>query len=249
MEPVLTYQFEDEPVRVITVAGDPWFVAGDIAKALGYRDATAMTRNLQDDERGTHVLCTPSADQEMTIISESGMYAAIFKSRRPEADRFRRWVTGEVLPSIRKTGRYELPGYDPRPLAPGDVDPVRLNASVATVREARRLFGPAAARSLWTQLGLPAPIVDACPLIEGDNLAEPLKEWLAERTETTALLAAQGIGLETVDRGVLYRTGALLRLFGWVDWPVKREGVKRNMWFHPDHVPQLVREARAARGL
>lgn len=243
------YQFEEETVRVVMIAGEPYFVASDLAKALGYREARDMTRNLHDDERGTHIVSTPSGDQEMNIISESGMYAAIFKSRRAEAEQFRKWVTGTVLPSIRKTGRFELAGYDPPPLAPADLDPVRLNAQVATVREARRLFGPAAARSLWTQVGLPAPIVDARPMIEGDNFADPLKAWLAEQTETTALAAAKGVGVEEIDRGVLYRMSALLRTFGWVDWPVKRDGVKVNMWFHPEHVPQLVREARAARGM
>lgn len=249
MSTALVYQFEEETVRVVSIAGEPWFVASDIAKSLGYRSANDMTRNLHEDERGTHIMRTPSGDQEMNIISESGMYAAIFKSRRPEAERFRKWVTAEVLPSIRKTGRFELPGYDPPPMAPADLDPIRLNAQVATVREARRLFGPAAARSLWTQIGLPAPIVDAVPMIQGDNLAEPLKAWLEDQRETTAMGAAKGIGLDDIDRGVLYRVSALLRTFGWVDWPVKREGAKLNMWFHPDHVPALVREARAAKGL
>lgn len=246
---VQIYEFEEQAVRVVMIAGDPWFVASDLAKALGYREARDMTRGLHEDERGVHIVDTPGGPQEMNIISESGMYAAIFKSRREEAERFRKWVTGTVLPSIRKTGRFEFDGFTPPPLAPADLDPIRLNASVAAVREARRLFGPAAARSIWTQVGLPAPIVDARPMIEGDNFAEPLKEWLADRSETTALWAARGLGIDDIDRGTLHRIGALLRTFGWVDWPVKREGVKVNLWFHPDHVPAHVRSARQVRGL
>lgn len=249
MTAVLAYEFEEVPVRVVMIAGDPWFVASDLAKALGYTHTPHMVRNLQEDEKGVHIADTPGGEQNLNIVSESGMYAAIFKSRRAEAERFRRWVTGTVLPAIRKTGRFELAGYDPPPVAPADLDPIRLNANVAVVREARRLFGPEAARSVWTQVGLPAPIVDARVVIQGDNLAEPLKAWLEARQETTALWAARGIGLADIDRSMLIRIGALLRTLGWVDWPTKRDGVKVNLWYHPDHVPQSVADARRERGL
>lgn len=238
MSALLSYQFEEEPVRVVMIIGEPWFAASDLAKALGYRDAPNMLRSLHDDEKGTHIMSTPGGDQNLNIISESGMYAAIFKSRRPEAERFRKWVTSVVLPSIRKTGKFELEGYDPPPLVPGSFDPIALNAQVAVVREARRLFGPEGARSIWTQVGLPAPIVDAVPQITGDNWAEPLKAWLEDKRETTALWAAKGIGLTDIDRMAVTRIAALLRLFGWVRHEAKREGVKQNLWFHPDHAPR-----------
>lgn len=103
---LLSYQFDENAVRIVMIADEPWFVANDVAKVLGYRMASDMTRNLDDDERGTHIVRTPSADQEMNIISESGLYAAILKSRKAEARRFRKWVTGDVLPSLRrKIGR------------------------------------------------------------------------------------------------------------------------------------------------
>lgn len=237
MNAVISYQFEEEPVRVVMILGDPWFVASDLAKALGYREARDMTRNLHDDEKGTHIVCTLGGDQEMNIISESGMYAAVFKSRREEAERFRKWVTSVVLPSIRKTGSFEMPGYEPPPEVALDHDPIRLNAGVAVVREARRLFGPEAARSVWTQVGLPAPIVGAVALFSGDNLAEPLKDWLEDKTETTALWAARGIGLTDIDRMTTTRISALLRLFGWLSYPARRDGVKVNLWFRPDVAP------------
>ena len=235
--PLISYQFEEEPIRVVMILGDPWFVASDLAKALGYRDAANMTRTLHDDERGTHIVSTPSGAQEMNIISESGMYAAVFKSRREEAERFRKWVTSVVLPSIRKTGSFEMPGYEPPPQIALDHDPIRLNAGIAVVREARRLFGPEAARSVWTQVGLPAPIVGAVALFSGDNLAEPLKAWLEDKTETTAVWAARGIGLTDIDRMTTTRIAALLRLFGWVRHESKRDGVKVNLWFRPEAAP------------
>ncbi|MDQ6958884.1 MAG: Bro-N domain-containing protein [Mariprofundaceae bacterium] len=106
---VVTNTFKNHPVRAFEDSGTAWFVAKDISNALGYRDATSMTRMLDDDERGTRLVSTPSGDQEMKTINESGMYHALIKSRKPEAKPFRKWVTSEVLPSIRKTGSYTMP--------------------------------------------------------------------------------------------------------------------------------------------
>ncbi len=108
---LIPFDFEGRPVRVVTdVQGEPWFVAADVAQSLDYRMASDMTRSLDDDEKGTQIVRTPSGDQEMLVINESGLYSAILKSRKPEAKRFKRWVTREVLPAIRKTGRYALSG-------------------------------------------------------------------------------------------------------------------------------------------
>ena len=104
---LIPFDFEGRPVRVVTdVQGEPWFVAADVAQSLDYRMASDMTRSLDHDEKGTQIVRTPSGDQEMLVINESGLYSAILKSRKPEAKRFKRWVTREVLPAIRKTGRY-----------------------------------------------------------------------------------------------------------------------------------------------
>ncbi|WP_319405350.1 BRO family protein [uncultured Desulfosarcina sp.] len=86
--------------------GNPWWLAGEICDVLGFRMASDATRLLDDDEKGTHNLRTPGGLQEVTIVNEPGLYALIFKSRKPEAKTFKRWVTHEVLPSIRKTGAY-----------------------------------------------------------------------------------------------------------------------------------------------
>lgn len=86
--------------------GEPWFVASDIAKALGYRDAEKMTRRLDDDEKGTRSVGTPGGDQQMTVITEAGMYSAILGSKVDGAKRFKRWVTHEVLPALRRDGAY-----------------------------------------------------------------------------------------------------------------------------------------------
>ena len=86
--------------------GEPWFVASDIAKALGYDITPHMTRRLDDDEKGIRLVDTPGGVQQMTVITEAGLYAAILGSKVEGAQRFKRWVTHEVLPSIRKHGGY-----------------------------------------------------------------------------------------------------------------------------------------------
>ena len=107
---LIPFDFEGRPVRVVTDAqGEPWFVAADVAQSLDYRMASDMTRSLDDDEKGTQIVRTPSGDQEMLVINESGLYSAILKSRKPEAKRFKRWVTHEVLPASHE--RLSLTGW------------------------------------------------------------------------------------------------------------------------------------------
>src|SRR5690606_38357704 len=111
-ELITTFHYGDRPVRTVLVDGEPWFVAADVARLLGYRMASDMTRRLDPEDRGTRSVRTPSGQQEMTIISEAGLYAAILGSQVPGAREFKRWVTHEVLPAIRRTGRYEVqPAY------------------------------------------------------------------------------------------------------------------------------------------
>lgn len=85
---------------------EPFFVATDVARVLGYRDAYDMGRSLDDDEKDTQIVRTLGGKQKVIVISESGLYHAIFMSRREEAKTFRRWVTEKVLPQIRRTGSF-----------------------------------------------------------------------------------------------------------------------------------------------
>lgn len=86
-----------------------WFVAKDVCDALGLANSRKATASLEDDEKRVSLIVTPSGKQEMTIVNESGLYNLIFQSRKPEAKRFRKWVTAEVLPTIRKYGQYPAP--------------------------------------------------------------------------------------------------------------------------------------------
>lgn len=212
---LLAYQFEEAPVRIVMIAGDPWFVANDLARALGYARQQDMCKMLEDDEMGVTSNDTLGGRQEMNIISESGMYAAVLKSRKEEARRFRKWVTAEVLPSLRKTGRYQLHDMEPPPAQALDMDPVRLTAGVSVIREARRLFGPAAARNLWVQVGLPPCISDSEAVFDGDPMAVPLRAWLEDKAETTISHAAEGMGIDDPDWSTRQRIGRLLAMWGW----------------------------------
>jgi len=112
-----TFPATGQSVRTLLVDGEPWFVGTDVAAILGYRDAFNATRLLEEDEKGTHLVSTPSGDQLANIISEPGLYALIMRSNAIGAREFKRWVTHEVLPSIRKTGSYSLAEVSRKQLA------------------------------------------------------------------------------------------------------------------------------------
>lgn len=114
------FEFEGNKVRALADGDEVMFVASDIAKILGYRDAAALTRTLDDEEKGTRPIDTHGGTQTMTVISEPGLYKAILQRQtgrmevevtREFVKRFQRWVTHEVLPQIRKTGGY-IPAGD-----------------------------------------------------------------------------------------------------------------------------------------
>lgn len=93
-------------MRVVKIDGEPWFVAMDVCAVLGisaYRDALSR---LDEDERGSVMLDTLGGAQAVAAINESGLYSLVLRSRKPEAKRFKKWVTGAVLPAIRKDGAY-----------------------------------------------------------------------------------------------------------------------------------------------
>lgn len=94
-------------IRTLTIDGEPYFVGKDVAEILGYAEPrSAVSKKVDDEDRGVAKMETPSGVQEMTIINESGFYSLVLSSKLPTAKKFKRWVTSEVLPSIRQTGNY-----------------------------------------------------------------------------------------------------------------------------------------------
>jgi prophage antirepressor-like protein len=109
----LTFCFEGHNVRFVGTSDKPEWVAKDVCKCLLIKNVSDALSDLEPQDKGIVLNDTPSGQQEMLTVTESGLYALIFKSRKPEAKRFKRWVFEEVLPSIRKTGSYSI-----QPLSP-----------------------------------------------------------------------------------------------------------------------------------
>lgn len=128
------FRREGVDIRTLTIDGEPWFVASDVAKALGYRDAFNMARRIDTDDMGTHSVSTPGGTQEVGILSEPGLYSAILGSQLESAQGFKRWITREVLPTIRKTGGYTRSEVNALPQSYGEA--LRMLADEVEARAA-----------------------------------------------------------------------------------------------------------------
>ena len=145
---LVPFTYEDAQLRTLTIDDEPWFVAGDAARILGYRDAHNLARRLDDDEKGTHSLSTPGGIQQVAIISESGLYSAILGSQVEKAKEIKRWVTGTVLPEIRKTGGYGIAALDlSDPIAAIEAANARSQAAVEIAKSERAARVEAEARA------------------------------------------------------------------------------------------------------
>jgi prophage antirepressor-like protein len=146
---VVPFVFEDkDPLRAIIKDGEPWFVASDACRVIGIADVSDAVAKLDQDEADRASIPSSGQNREHLIVSESGLYALVLRSRDAmtagsPAHRFRRWVTGEVLPSIRRSGTYG------RAVEPGFRD------KVFAVEKTERIFGTEAAKEMWFHLRLP----------------------------------------------------------------------------------------------
>ncbi len=104
MNEMTIFNFNGKEVRTVMIESEPWWVAKDVAEVLEYSETAQMTRRLDDDE--TISVNLTGMNMKSTLINESGLYNAILGSKKPEAKAFKKWVTSEVLPTIRKTGGY-----------------------------------------------------------------------------------------------------------------------------------------------
>ena len=112
---VIPFDFESNAVRVVQQDGQPWFIARDVCNALGINNSRMAISALDKDEiDGVSITDTIGRQQEINAINQSGLYALILKSRKPQAKKFRKWVTSEVIPSIMKTGGYAFDETDTR---------------------------------------------------------------------------------------------------------------------------------------
>lgn len=133
MSNLVSFAFEDNLVRSrLDENGEPWFVAKDVALALGYVWKRAATiGHVPEEWRGSYSVQLPSGEQEMLTLSEQGLYFFVARSDKPRALPFQKWLAGEVLPSLRRLGRYEMPGRN-------GSQPVDLNPAALRLRPALR---------------------------------------------------------------------------------------------------------------
>lgn len=126
MNDLQIFTYEGTPLRTVEKDGEIWWVLKDVCGVLGIVKTDRVAARLDDDEKGAHLVSTPSGNQNMTIVNEPGLYSVILRSDKPEAKNFKRWVTHEVLPSIRRTGAYSLAPAQP-------MTPAQLLAAQAQV--------------------------------------------------------------------------------------------------------------------
>lgn len=124
-------------IRSLMIDGEPWFVGKDVASSLGYRVPNKAVREKVDSEdKGGSEMDTPGGKQSLVIINESGLYSLILSSKLPNAKKFKRWVTSEVLPAIRKTGSYMVPAALPDRKLTAD-DYLRAASIISTCKNER----------------------------------------------------------------------------------------------------------------
>nr|DAI75328.1 MAG TPA: repressor domain protein [Caudoviricetes sp.] len=125
-------------VRTVEINGTPWLVGKDVATALGYKNPRdAITRHVDAEDKDVVKHDTPSGEQEMLIINESGLYSLILSSKMPKAKAFKRWVTSEVLPAIREHGAYESVKAKQH-IEQLEATNTRLNTAIAAVNDAKK---------------------------------------------------------------------------------------------------------------
>lgn len=175
------FTYADQQVRTVVIDGEPWFVATDVSAILGYRMASDMTRRLDEDEKGTHSMRTPGGSQNVTVISEPGLYAAILGSKVDGAKAFKRWITRDVIPQIRKTGSYGTPtGMTFEQMTAHVMDELARRIAETEARNAE-LEAPAAA---WNDLACAdgdVTITDAAKVLGRAGIASgqrKLHDWL-----------------------------------------------------------------------
>lgn len=188
MTTIATFNFDQQPLRAVTIEGEPWFVAADVCRILEIGNPSQALTRLDEDER----TLISNEGREINAVSEPGLYGLILGSRKPEARAFKRWVTHEVLPQIRRTGRYgeySLPQDFPsalRALAAEAEAKQALEAKVAADAP-KVLFADAVATSDTTIL-----VGDLAKILRGNGVNVGANRLFAKLREDGYLIRRQG---------------------------------------------------------
>lgn len=272
MNSIQNFAFEEHLVRVIDVDGAPWFAGKDVCAALEIRDHKQALETLDDDERGGYTVPPPSGisgrgggEQSMIVVSEPGVYRLVFRSRKPEAERFKRWLAHEVLPSIRKTGVFDARGASATgtPLVEIDIQHAPLAAKVSMLHWITKVRGREAAVAYLDFLGLPAipaPAPDTEPqkcllhlldakLDDGGTISELLRAGLAGVVEAEPILREHGIRLGEGSFYVANTHPFILRLYRPTRWRQHYRFLRRLDGAAEAKVMNYGRVTQSARGV
>lgn len=186
---LVPFAFGEHLVRsMLDETGNPWFVAKDVCRVLELENVTKALYSLDDDEKITltNSKGNPRAGipHQYVLISESGLYALVFRSRKPEAKAFSKWVRAEVLPTLRKTGTYTMPGAAQQP----------RNRAMPVIPEVARRLKPSVRQRLWSD-AMRAASLDS----EG---TESAVAWFETLCNMMLLPSRSGMASEEVERGV-----------------------------------------------
>jgi prophage antirepressor-like protein len=197
MNQLTPFQFHIHQVRTMLIGDNVQFIAADVAAALEYASAKDMVRAVDDEDQGWAEVPTLGGIQRMRVINESGIYSATFRSRKPSAKAFRRWVTAEVLPTIRRTGSYTAPPA----VMPGQVERLQLSRMIAVISGELLRAKPERRQMLrYRKLGLSV-----------SEIARLMRHSHETTRRELALLEACGL-LETTPRLEAQRSNALRNL-------------------------------------
>lgn len=261
MSSLTPFSFDSREIRVLTIAGDPWFVAKDVAEALEYSESSNPARlfaSVPDEWKGVNPIHTLGGIQEMLTLSEPGLYFFLGRSDKPKALPFQKWAAGEVFPTIRKTGGYALPGTQPQPADPATLaqqlaDLLKGKIAVdraewTTVRQGidalREAFGWLDRRAETierTAVRFPAaprePRARQRPAAPPDPWEPQVRAYVAGRQEVTSTLVLTHLGVPTAEQTQVpkNRIAKILIGIGFVGYRVKRAGSTRRIWQRHHH--------------
>ena len=194
-------------IRAIDQDGDPWFVAKDVCDALGIANSRDAIARLDDDEKGVGLTDTLGGSQEMAIVNESGFYNLVLRSRKPEARAFKRWVTHEVIPAIRRTGGYMETKANETPeetmaravliaqdaIARKDADISRLRAKTAALAPKAGMYDACMDGERWMSV---TEVARLLAQYDPSIRRKDLYEWLRRDGVATADKQASRYGIE-----------------------------------------------------
>ena len=236
MNELQVFSYQSNDVRTVMRDGEPWFCLVDVCRVLDLSSPHKVADRLDQDEKGRAQIPTPGGKQEVTIINESGLYNVILRSDKPEAKPFRKWVTSEVLPAIRKTGQYKANALP---------DGTRDMLAEAKARNAR-----ARAASVWVKLAQFNPIPTyqqicahyASAELTGGEAVLPLPP-VTEKTYSAAEVGRMlgGVSANMVGR-VANQNGLKTPEYGLEVWDKSRSSAKQvPVWRYNDRAVDRLR--------